>query len=353
MFSGSFWNEQGAQQLVRYEAMFKLLGDIQGIEDIAEIARRVAKQWKYFSNAANWRLTVPKDNAFIIIDGFRGEVVLGCESTLPSWDHYHLRLQRPRLIRLADANDGPEPPPHLADNSIVEIMCLPFIRAERCIGLLSTAARHHPFSELDNKFIRLFGATFADRVSDLLLRQQATQILIHKATRDPLTGLLNRGAIIDRLESQLALSRRDGQPLSIVLLDIDFFKVINDSYGHLPGDEVLREIANRLRKETRSSDSLGRYGGEEFLLVLYPCNDQDAVISAERFRHSIAATPVVITADDPLHVTVTISLGTATSGLPKALGIQDLIKLADNALYLAKSTGRNRVIAGSAARHDQ
>ncbi|MCB2216381.1 MAG: GGDEF domain-containing protein [Desulfobulbaceae bacterium] len=149
-------------------------------------------------------------------------------------------------------------------------MCLPFIRAERCIGLLSAAVRRQTFNELDNKFIHLFGATFADRISDLLLRQQATEILIHKAIRDPLTGLLNRGAIINRLESQLALSRRDGQPLSIILLDIDFFKVDNDSYGHLPGDEVLREIAHRLSAETCCSDSLGRFGGERFLLVLYP-----------------------------------------------------------------------------------
>lgn len=343
MFSWSFWNEHSSQQLVRYEAMFKLLGDIQGIEDITTIAQRVARQWKYFANAANWRLVIPKDDSFLVIDAFRGEVFLTCERTLPAWDRYHLNLQRPRLVTLADLADDPEPPTHMADKSIIEIMCLPFIRLNQCVGLLSAAARHSPFNELDTKFIRLFGATFTDRISDLILRKKATDILINKATRDPLTGLLNRGAILDHLENQLALSRREGKPLSAVLIDIDFFKMVNDTYGHLPGDEVLCQVAKRLRSTTRTSDSIGRYGGEEFLIVLYPSNREGAVISAERYRHVIAKSPFVITGDDSIQLTVTISLGTASSGQPQALGTQTLLKLADTALYRSKAKGRNCV----------
>ncbi len=227
--------------------------------------------------------------------------------------------------------------------SIVEIMCLPFARQNQCVGLLSVGARHHPFNELDTKFIRLFGATLTDRISDLLLRRKATDILINKATRDPLTGLFNRGAVIDHLEHQLALSRRDGKPLSVILIDIDFFKVINDTYGHLPGDEILREVASRLRAASRTSDSLGRYGGEEFLLVLYPCNQEEAVISAERFRKVIAEIPFVITGNEPVQITVTISLGAASSENIPSSGIQALLKHADTALYRSKANGRNRV----------
>lgn len=339
--------EHLAQQLVRYEALFKLLGDIQTLDDIEVIARCIATRWKYFANAASWRLVVSKDRGFQVIDGFRGEAHSADVPELSLWDQHHWKLQRPRLVRMADRLEGPSLPEHLAGKAIVEIEVLPFMRSGRGIGLLSVAARHEPFSEMDHKFIRIFGSYFADRIFDILLRRQVTDALINKAAHDALTGLLNRGAIIDRLGAQLALSSDNGKPLSVILADIDFFKAINDSHGHPAGDQVLREVSRRLQAQTLSGDNLGRYGGEEFLFVLYPCSAEEVVNAAERFRCAIAETPVTIEGDASSNIKVTISLGTSSTSGQEGIGMETLIKQADDALYHSKTGGRNRVTASA------
>ena len=347
MNTRSTWNKLAAQQLIRYEALFKLLDDIQGLDDIPSISRCIATQWKYFASVSSWRLVVFQERGFLIIEGFHGEAHIDEEPTLSPWDTYHQSLQRPNSIRLKDPQEeGPPLPEHLTGEQIEEVRVFPFMRADRWIALLSVAARHEPFSELDIKFIRIFGSHFADRISDILLRRQATEALIQKATRDALTGLYNRGAIIERLEGQLALAKRTGQPLSVILADIDFFKIINDCYGHLAGDEVLREVSLRLQAQVRDSDYLGRYGGEEFLFVLFPCCIEEAVKAAERFRHAIADTPIFPGGDSPKNIDVSISFGTSSiSGQPE-MSIDALLRQADNALYRSKASGRNCVTMG-------
>ena len=346
--STSQWNELTAQQLVRYESLFKLLDEIHGMDDLAHIARRIATQWKYFAKVSSFRMVVACDAGFQVIDGARGEATLVQTPGLSGWDEYHWLRQRPCLVRLAELPVGPPPPEHLSGQPIVEIEVLPFSRGGRCMGLLSSAARHEAFSELDKKFIHLLGRHFADRVSDILLRRQAMEALISKARRDALTGLLNRGAILEVLTGQLALARRTGQPVGVILVDIDFFKRVNDGHGHQAGDAVLTEVARRLQQQTRNGDSLGRYGGEEFLLVLYPCNHGEAVGAAERFRCGIAESPFVIpgTPGTPgCSLPVTISLGAASSSAQPQLGLEDLLQQADAALYRSKAEGRNRVTA--------
>jgi diguanylate cyclase (GGDEF)-like protein len=343
MTIGTQWKEQTAQKLVRYEALFALIDNIQMLEDIASISRRVSAQWKYFANVTSWRLVVMKDCGFQVVDGFRGDAHVDDVTELSPWDSYLHKLHHPRLLLLADPLVGPRPPEHLTGQSITEIAVLPFIRKDRCIGLLSVAARHEPFNELDNKFIRIFGSHFADRISDILLRRAATEVLISKATKDALTGLLNRGTIIERLCSQRELALRTGQPLSVILADIDFFKVINDSYGHLVGDQVLREISQRLQAQTRASDHLGRYGGEEFLFVLYPCDASTAGIAAERFCRAIAEIPFSLENSSAREINVTISLGASSTADPAEALVEDLLKQVDDALYRSKANGRNRV----------
>jgi diguanylate cyclase (GGDEF)-like protein len=337
------WNELTTQKLVRYEALFTLLDDIQLIEDIVAIGRSVAKQWKYVANVSSWRLTMSKEEGYLVLDGSRGQAHLTEVRTLGPWDAHFWALGRPQRIPLGDEEPRVPPPPHLAVREGSEIAVLPFVRMGRCVGLLSVAGRRELFSDLDSMFIRLLGGFLCDRVSGIVLRKQATEALIDKATRDALTGLLNRGTIIERLGSQLALAQRTGESVSVLIGDIDFFKMINDGYGHLVGDEVLREVSRRLLFHSRTSDALGRYGGEEFLFVLYPCTGQELREVAERFRRSVSEVPFAIDGALPEKLGVTISLGATSTDWHPELGMQGLLKRADDALYQSKAFGRNRV----------
>lgn len=336
----SEWKERTAQQLVCYEALFELLDQIQPLEEISAICGLVAKEWKYFANVACWRLVIPNDEAFLVIDGYRGEAHIVDSATLSPWDSYHFASRLPRLIQFGKPEEGPKAPEHLSGTGISEIQVLPIIRMDRCIGVLSVAARHAPFSELDFKFIRIFGNHFADRIFDLSLRKRSMAVLIDRATQDNLTGLLNRGTILERLSMLMQLSSRTGDPLSVVLADVDKFKTINDSYGHLTGDEVLRELSLRMKAQTRQADQLGRFGGEEFLFVLYPCGSENVLLAAERFRQAIAEKPVSITGGKELTVTISLGCSTFRDG---DIRMEDILRRADQALYRSKASGRNRV----------
>ncbi len=161
-----------------------------------------------------------------------------------------------------------------------------------------------------------------------------------KASHDALTGLLNRGAILETLRKEMARSTRMGNPASIIIADIDHFKKINDQYGHLTGDFVLREAANRLKNEVRIYDSVGRYGGEEFLMVIPGCGLKEASKLAERIRRKFAE---ALTEVREGAFRLTMSFGVATAYPLWNHSEDDLIRLADEALYRAKEKGRNRV----------
>jgi two-component system cell cycle response regulator len=165
-----------------------------------------------------------------------------------------------------------------------------------------------------------------------------------QATHDPLTGLWNRRAIFEILGREIARSQRQGTPLAVILADVDRFKHINDTHGHLAGDEVLRDIARRMATRLRPYDSIGRFGGEEFMIVAPECHTASPESLAERIRAIIEQTPVFL-GDRNLHVT--LSLGVAVSGAGRP-DLQDaLLRAADAALYRAKQEGRNRVaVAG-------
>jgi len=167
----------------------------------------------------------------------------------------------------------------------------------------------------------------------------AQDALRHEATHDRLTGLWNRGMILDQLEREVLRARRESSPVAVVIADIDHFKTVNDTYGHATGDAVLRQAAERLRAGLRDYDAIGRYGGEEFLMV-FPCRTRDdAREIAERVRAAIATQPIV---EGGVPVPVTVSFGVACT---KADGYEPagLIRAADQALYRAKHSGRNLV----------
>jgi two-component system cell cycle response regulator len=169
---------------------------------------------------------------------------------------------------------------------------------------------------------------------------EAREEMRFQATHDGLTSLWNRGVIMDLLGRELARSRREQVCTAILLCDLDQFKQINDTYGHLAGDEVLRETAKRLVSSVRSYDFVGRYGGEEFLVILNNCNPAYGSVRAEEIRKVIGQEPVQ-TSSGPIYITLSLGLLLSTEwGRQSAT---ELLREADAALYAAKAAGRNCV----------
>jgi len=175
-------------------------------------------------------------------------------------------------------------------------------------------------------------------LQDQLLEAQSE--LERRALHDSLTGTKNRGAIADVLARELSRSRRTKRPASIVLCDVDHFKKVNDTYGHPAGDAILREFVVRAKNEVRAHDDIGRWGGEEFLVVLPECPVEEAAHVAERLRATLAAE--AMTAGEH-RIAVTASFGVA--GTDQGHGdLNGIVSAADAALYAAKASGRNRVM---------
>jgi diguanylate cyclase (GGDEF)-like protein len=170
-----------------------------------------------------------------------------------------------------------------------------------------------------------------------LLRAQAS--LTYEATHDQLTGLWNRGMILEHLKGEVSRARRKTAPVGVLMADVDHFKRINDSHGHRVGDAVLREVGQRMRAVLRDYDAIGRYGGEEFLMVLGGADLAGARDVAERVRLAVRSQPVQ---HGSIALSVSLSLGVACSA---TVGFEPdaLIQVADQALYRAKECGRNRV----------
>jgi two-component system, cell cycle response regulator len=191
---------------------------------------------------------------------------------------------------------------------------------------------------------RLFAGERILHLQDELIA--ARDALQFQATHDALTGLLNRGAILRDVTRELTRARREHVSVGLILVDIDHFKAVNDDYGHLTGDAILHGVAMRMSGLLRAYDSIGRYGGEEFL-VLAPSSDAEGSIQfAERLRAGVESTTYETEAGS---LRLTLSLGVAISNPEEAPNGQKLLQAADAALYRAKSRGRNRVAIATAA----
>jgi two-component system, cell cycle response regulator len=169
---------------------------------------------------------------------------------------------------------------------------------------------------------------------------EAREALRERATHDPLTGLWNHEEILNILQSQVNRADREGGEVSAIMVDLDHFKKVNDTYGHMAGDTVLRLAAKRMLSMLRTYDSVGRYGGEEFLIVLPNCDSDQASAFAERLRSYISNEIMDISEG---MISITVSLGVATKARKRQCNGKFLLKSADRALYQAKENGRNRV----------
>jgi diguanylate cyclase (GGDEF)-like protein len=203
----------------------------------------------------------------------------------------------------------------------------------------------YPYGLFDwsNQVSRLIIMLTASALSLALVAR--SQKLLQLATSDPLTGLFNRGYIDDRFAIELSRARRYSQVLTIAVIDADRFKSLNDMHGHMAGDQVLRRIGEILRDSFRQSDTAGRYGGEEFVVIL-PETDIDAALQKlESLRELVASTPMALGARAE-NVQVTISAGLAS--FPQdGDDASRLFALADDRMFQAKREGRNRVVAAT------
>jgi diguanylate cyclase (GGDEF)-like protein len=218
------------------------------------------------------------------------------------------------------------------------------------IALLDNAPRNL-FDEADRQMLADLAAlverelAFRSVNASQLDLQKKNKNLRRKSLIDPLIGTWNRGAIMRILTIEAIRCDKAGLPLALIVADLDYFKKINDTYGHPAGDAVLVKVASRLRSCIRPQEALGRYGGEEFLIVLPGSSHQTAMAVAERMRQAIAAQPETIGSTT---LSLTISAGVAATDVFPAATTEELISRADVALYAAKDAGRNRVVQATA-----
>jgi two-component system cell cycle response regulator len=234
----------------------------------------------------------------------------------------------------------PEPPAGLASIALV-----PLMRNKRLIGSLNLG------SDDPTRFTPALGTDFIEHMASIIAicleNVISNEMLKYIGLTDSLTGVYNRRYIDRRLLEEIARARRQAYRISVMYIDIDHFKKVNDNVGHQGGDEVLREVAGRIKAELRLSDALARFGGEEFVVLLIDANIDSATMVAQRIRASIADAPFVLSGGEQLAVSVSIGVATlddferdhAIEGVA-----QTLVAHADTALYQAKENGRNRVV---------
>jgi diguanylate cyclase (GGDEF)-like protein len=290
------------------------------------------------------------NNLGIDLEGFPNLQFVDSRAELAALFHHHSPEGEllPVMGPFSPALHGAQFPPHLAQPASLAIV--PLVRNKSLIGALnlgsSDAMRFHP--ELGTDFIGHMASIIAICLENVI----SNELLKYIGLTDSLTGVYNRRYIDRRLMEEIARARRHGHALSCLYLDIDHFKHINDNYGHLTGDEVLREVAARIKTELRQSDALARFGGEEFVALLSDTDLPSAVIVAERIRVSIADTPFQLSHLKPMQVSISIGVATLTDGerseAIEPIALQ-LIAKADHALYEAKETGRNRVVTFEAS----
>ena len=237
------------------------------------------------------------------------------------WD---MRLHKQRI--LAHPNDG-----------VPTAYCAPMVHQERLFGIISVAEPGYRSPQLKKLL-----AAVADLAAIFLHNAQLLGGFAHRADTDGLTGLFTRRSFAIRLAEEVVRCRNYADPLSLLILDVDHFKHYNDTNGHPAGDEVLRRLADALRKSFRKTDMVARYGGEEFVVLMSGLSKDKACALAERLRVHIETLDFPHGASQPLG-RVTISAGVATFPQDGVTG-EDLLSSADRALYDAKRAGRNRVV---------
>lgn len=302
---------------------------------VYEFQQRACPRWQYLAPVGLATLT-----AFLLLDNFQGRLI---GSSLIS--AFQMVLIARALLAYPESRAGKAWKLLFAG----VLLFFLFLMLRATMAVLSYEQFAQPISASTPHPVQLIG--YAAMVATTLLgsmgfilmvKERSDREIMHLAMTDSLTQVFNRHAFMQYAE--LTLARRGGQPLAFLMLDVDHFKRINDTYGHPAGDEVLRQVAGLLTSRLRRQDILGRYGGEEFCVVAPDTGPPGALILAESLREIMAAAPLR-TERGALSITVSIGISLCPQGSDRPL--KDILAEADQALYRAKQSGRNRVVAFS------
>jgi diguanylate cyclase (GGDEF)-like protein len=231
---------------------------------------------------------------------------------------------------------------HEADLGVREFCVAPLRLGTYVHGVLAVASESRDFTTSDTDLV----ASTAEQISLALERYRFLAVVQRQASTDDLTGLYNHRFLVDSLDQQVALAERLGAPLAILMLDIDHFKLLNDTHGHQAGDLALTTFARTLVGNVRRADLAARYGGEEFVVVMPNTSAAEAFMVAEKIRLAVAATDVTLPGGMPVRLGVSIGVAAFPENARSA---GELFSLADAALYRAKRTGRQRTCVAGAA----
>ncbi len=280
-----------------------------------------------------------------------GYEVTACRNGLEAWEILH-RGDAPRLAVLdwiMPGMDGIEICRRIRNRPreryVYILLLTAKVSKEDAVAGLDAGADDYlpkPFDPAELQARLRAGRRILDLQEALLAARERLQ---YQATHDSLTGLLNRAAVLEALRNELERADRQNFVLSMMLADIDHFKQVNDTYGHAIGDAVLCEAAHRMRSAVRAYDTVGRYGGEEFLFIMPGCDRSDAVSQADRIRLGITERPIELSSAT---ISFTLSMGIVVRESGSTGDLDALIQEADAALYQAKLLGRNRVVLADA-----
>ena len=338
-------NQYLFQKSSDYKELLKRFTDqVLGIVDIRQLIQMTVLTLTETMKIQNCGLWMKEDGeSGLNLEAHRGLFIatqtLKSSSALMSY----LR-ERPQTIGL-DSEVGGKTLPENVKSELKEIdarLCVPLAMQDEFIGLLTFGSKKsdEDFFQEDVDVLQPFGRTLAMAISNARMFGELARKEF-EATTDELTGLLVRRAFLQSAGRALSRSLQVGEPCSLLMVDLDHFKQKNDTYGHLVGDEVLRETSLRTARMLRGADIIGRYGGEEFILFLPTSKKTHAMEAAERIRQNITGTPISTKEGE---IAQTVSIGVATAP-DDATALQDLIDRADKALYTAKRSGRNRAMA--------
>jgi two-component system cell cycle response regulator len=342
-------DSENRRQLV--DILHEVTGELSSDEIYHILARRVARALEL--SRCSVILARPGDRVGVVATAFDNPALRNYEIDLDGYPEIRAALEHGHPVLVEDLHTSPlyedlrrEWAANGTQVPIRSVIALPFTlgKVQAGVFFLRRMVNEPPLTNEDVEFADsvIKAAVAAIHRAQVIETTKADnarlEVLAHT---DPLTQVMNRRALTVRLASELERARRYDAVLTLLMVDLDHFKLVNDTYGHLVGDEVLREVATMLQNDVRSVDVVARYGGEEFVVVLPETSLAGATIFAERIREHVAATPFATSLVESLRLTASVGVSSYPSTTVST--VDDLFARADEALYRAKAEGRNRV----------